>query len=41
MKEFSEIEINLDSVQEGLKLWISSKREGTLFDGVDSAVENN
>ncbi|CAL2104631.1 DUF2357 domain-containing protein [Tenacibaculum sp. 190130A14a] len=41
MKELSEIEINLDSVQEGLKLWISSKREGTLFDGVDSAVENN
>jgi predicted component of viral defense system (DUF524 family) len=41
MKEFSEIEINLDSVQEGLKLWISSKREGTLFDGIDTAVENN
>ncbi|MAL23450.1 MAG: hypothetical protein CMP05_04210 [Xanthomarina sp.] len=41
MKEFSEIEINLDSVQEGLKLWISSKREGTLFDGIDTAVDNN
>jgi len=41
MKEFSEIEINLDSVQEGLKLWISSKREGTLFDRIDTAVENN
>ena len=41
MKAFSEIEINLDSVQEGLKLWISSKREGTLFDGIDTAVENN
>jgi len=41
MKEFSEIEINLDSVQEGLKLWIGSKRKGTLFDGLDTAFENN
>ena len=41
MKEYTEIEINLDSVQEGLKLWISSKREGTLFDKIDTAVENN
>ena len=41
MKECSEIEINLDSVQEGLKLRISSKRDGTLFDGIDSSVENN
>lgn len=41
MKELPEIEINLDSVQEGLKLWISSKREGTLFDGIETAIENN
>jgi predicted component of viral defense system (DUF524 family) len=41
MKELSEIEINLDSVQEGLKLWISAKRDGTLFDAIDTAVENN
>lgn len=41
MKEISKIEINLDSVQEGLKLKISSKRDGTLFDGVDTAFENN
>jgi predicted component of viral defense system (DUF524 family) len=41
MKELSEIEINLDSVQEGLKLWISSKRDGTLFDAIDTAIENN
>ena len=41
MKELSKIEINLDSVQEGLKLWISSKREGTLFDGIETAIENN
>ena len=41
MRELSEIEINLDSVQEGLKLWISSKRDGTLFDGIETAIENN
>ena len=41
MKELSEIEINLDSVQEGLKLWISSKRDGTLFDGIETSIENN
>ena len=41
MKELSEIEINLNSVQEGLKLWISSKRDGTLFDGIETAIENN
>ncbi len=41
MKELSEIEIDLDSVQEGLTLWISSKRDGTLFDGIETAIENN
>ena len=41
MKKSSEIEINLDTVQQGLKLWISSKRNGTLFDGIDTAIENN
>ena len=41
MEELSEIEIKLDSVQEGLKLWISSKRDGTLFDGIETAIENN
>ncbi|GAA4270435.1 DUF2357 domain-containing protein [Hyunsoonleella aestuarii] len=41
MKELAEIEINLDTVQEGLALWISSKRQGTLFDGINSANENN
>lgn len=41
MKECSEIEINLDSVKEDLKLWISSKKEETLFDDIDNAVENN
>lgn len=41
MKELSEIAINLDSVQENLILWISSKRDGTLFDGIETAIENN
>lgn len=41
MKELPEIEISLDSAQEGLKLWISSKRDGTLFDGIETALENN
>lgn len=41
METVSNIEINLDSVQEGLRLWISSKRDGTLFDGIDTADENN
>lgn len=41
MKELSQIEINLDSIEEGLKLWISAKRDGTLFDGIDTAAENN
>ncbi|TXB66171.1 DUF2357 domain-containing protein [Vicingus serpentipes] len=41
MKELSEIAINLDSVQEDLTLWISSKRDGTLFDGIETAIENN
>lgn len=41
MKKLSEIEINLESVQKGLKLWISSKKEGTLYDGINTALENN
>ncbi|WP_394907236.1 DUF2357 domain-containing protein [uncultured Mesonia sp.] len=41
MKALSEIKINLDAVQEGLKLWISSKKDKTLFDGIDTAIENN
>lgn len=36
-----EIEINLDTVQAGLKLWINSRRNGTAFDAIDTAVENN
>lgn len=36
-----EITINLDSIEEGLKLCISSKRNGTLFDARASAAVNN
>lgn len=41
MQAKNEIIVELDSVQEGLKLCISSKKEGTLFDRFDTAVENN
>jgi len=41
MIEEAEIKINLDTIQEDLELWISAKRQGTLFDGIDTALENN
>lgn len=41
MKVLSEIEINLDAVQEGLKLWINSKRDNTLFDEFETYIDNN
>jgi len=41
MNALLEIEINLDSIQEGLKLWINSRRDETLFDGIETASENN
>lgn len=41
MKVLTEIEIILDDVQEGLKLWINSRRDGTSFDAIDTALENN
>jgi len=41
MKKLSEIEINLDSVEKGLKLWINSRKSGTCFDAIDTALENN
>lgn len=41
MKKESEIEINLDSVQSDLRLWISSRKDGTLFDAKETALENN
>ncbi len=36
-----EIEINLDNVREGLRLFIIPRKPGTLYDCVNSASENN
>jgi predicted component of viral defense system (DUF524 family) len=41
MKVLSSIEINLDSVQEGLRLWIDARRPNSLFDAEDEAGEHN
>jgi predicted component of viral defense system (DUF524 family) len=41
MKSVSNIEINLDTVKEGLRLWIDSRTPDSLFDAKDSATENN
>ena len=41
MKSVSTIEINLDSVQENLRLWIDARRNDTLFDAEESASVHN
>ncbi|SDX51930.1 hypothetical protein [Aequorivita viscosa] len=41
MTESQNIEINLDVVKEGLKLWIDARKGGTLFDAERSAAEYN
>ncbi len=41
MKSVSNIEINLDSVQEGLRLWIDARSPESLFDAEESAIEHN
>lgn len=41
MKSVSNIEINLDSVEKGLRLWIDARRPDSLFDAVENATENN
>jgi len=41
MKSVSNIEINLDSVKEGLRLWIDARRPDSLFDAEENAAENN
>ncbi|QNA44668.1 DUF2357 domain-containing protein [Lacibacter sediminis] len=41
MKSVSQIEINLDSIQEGLRLWIDARRPDSLFDAEENAEENN
>lgn len=40
MKSLSNIEINLDSVKEGLKLWIDARRSDSLFDAEEIAREH-
>lgn len=41
MKSVSNIEINLDSIQEGLRLWIDVQRPDSLFDAGGNASEHN
>lgn len=41
MKSLSNIEINLDSIQEGLRLWIDARRPDSLFDAEENASEHN
>lgn len=41
MKSVSNIEISLDSVQEGLRLWIDARRPDSLFDAGENASEHN
>lgn len=41
MKSVSNIEINLDSIQEGLRLWIDARRPDSLFDAEENASEHN
>jgi predicted component of viral defense system (DUF524 family) len=41
MKSISSIEINLDHVQEGLRLWIDARRPDSLFDAEENAEEHN
>jgi predicted component of viral defense system (DUF524 family) len=41
MKSVSNIEINLDSIQDGLRLWIDARRPDSLFDAEENAVEYN
>lgn len=41
MKSLSNIEINLDSVKEGLRLWIDVRSPDSLFDAEENAAENN
>ncbi|MBM3454932.1 MAG: DUF2357 domain-containing protein [Bacteroidetes bacterium] len=41
MKSVSNIEINLDSIQVGLRLWIDARRPDSLFDAKENANEHN
>jgi len=41
MKSVSNIKIKLDSVKEGLRLWIDARRSDSLFDANENASEHN
>lgn len=41
MKSVSNIEISLDKVKNGLRLWIDARRPDSLFDAEEDAAENN
>jgi hypothetical protein len=41
MKSVSNIEISLDSVQEGLRLWIDARRSDSLYDAETDAEQHN
>ena len=41
MKSVSSIELNLDSIQEGLRLWIDARSPDSLFDAKENADEHN
>ncbi len=41
MKSVSNIEITLDSIKKGLRLWIDARRPDTLFDAAENANDNN
>ncbi len=41
MKSFTSITINLDSIKEGLLLYIDSRSDDSLFDAEENAAENN
>ncbi|MBD1259309.1 DUF2357 domain-containing protein [Maribacter polysiphoniae] len=41
MKTVSNIEINLDSIQKGLRLWIDARRSDSLFDAAENASVHN
>lgn len=41
MKLLTSIEINLDSIKDGLRLYIDSHRDGCVFDAIESALVNN
>ncbi|MBW8362189.1 MAG: DUF2357 domain-containing protein [Kaistella sp.] len=41
MTSLLNIEIVLDTIQDGLRLWIDARNPDSLFDGGESAVENN